>query len=809
MWKNYLTTAWRSMVRNRMAAFVNIAGLALAVSACLLIGLALQYEWRYDRQSPFAPNIWRAYNETVSEGRIVTQDANTHAIFGPSLKADLPDVVAFTRLYNHGQKDVQVLHGQVPYKITNAWMADTGFLQMFPQRFLAGDAATCLKAPYSIVLTHTTATQLFGQKNAVGQVLQVPGGWLAGTYTVTAVVADPPPNTHLKFGLLASYETRHAQGHKDSWSDYWDYTYFQLAPQADVAQVQRQLAFYSDTHLKQEGIRLNMQPLTRIHLHSNLTYEIEPNGDVRTVRALAFIALFILGIAFVNYINLTTARALLRMKEVAVRKVVGAFRRQVVLQFLAEGGLVSALSILGALLLLALALPWAESFLGKPLTGYPGFLQGFWLLVPAIWLAAMVCACLYPAVLLSRFAPLALLRGRTGLPGKNTVRRVLVVFQFGCATALLIGILVIVQQLRFLRNHDKGLSLDRVITMKLPDLDWRQDSLNSRRMGLLRQQIAQLSGVKSLAASSIVPGQGIATISGTSGGLFWTQQPASATTATVYFYSTEPSFFDTYAIRFVAGAPFRAATRAEAMQNLVINESARRLLGFPHAQAAIGQEIAYRSNPGNRMKVQGVVADFHIESAKEPVRPTLYYAAPALTQGYLSVKASAANTQHLLQRMAAIWKTVFPESRFEPFFLQEQFNQQYKPQEQLAVIVTGFTAFAIFIACLGLSGLAFITAGQRTKEIGVRKVLGASVASIVALLSKDYLKLVLVAVGLASPVAGWVMNGWLEDFAYRIQVAWWVYGLAGAVALCIALVTVGFQSAQAAAKNPVKSLRTE
>lgn len=792
-----------------MFALVNIAGLALAVAACLLIGLAIQYEWNYDRQSPHAPHIWRAYNETITDGKVVTQDANTHAILGPSLKTDLPEVVAFTRLYNHGQKEVNVVYEQMPHKIANAWMADTGFFQLFPQQFLAGDAATCLKEPYSVVLTQTTAAQLFGSKDPIGQVLQAPGGWFAGSYTVTALVADPPSNTHLKFGLLASYETRHAQGHEDSWSDYWDYTYFQLAPQANVSHVKGQLALYSDKHLKKEGIRLNMQPLTEIHLHSKLTYEIEPNSDARTIRALAAIALFILGIAFINYINLTTAQALLRAKEVAVRKVVGAVRRQLVGQFLTEGALVSALSVLLALLLLGLVLPLFENFLGKPLTGYAGFKQEFWLLVPAVWVAGILCACLYPAVLLSRYSPLSLLRGRAGLPGKNTLRRVLVVFQFSCSVALLIGILVIVQQLRFLRNHDKGLSLDRIITLKIPDMDWRQDSLNRQRMEYLREQLSQLAGVKSIAASGIVPGQGIATISGTSGGLFWTENPASVTSATIYFYNTEPSFFSTYSIRFVAGAPFKAANPRDATQHLVINESARRLFGFPSAEAAIGQEVAYQSNPGYRMTIHGVVADFHIESSKEPVRPTLYYCTPALTTGYLSVKADESSTQNLLRTMEPVWKKVFPESHFEPVFLQQQFNQQHKPQEQLAVIVTGFTAFAIFIACLGLLGLAFITAGQRTKEIGVRKVLGASVAGIVALLSKDYLKLVLIAVAVGSPVAGWVMNKWLQDFAYRIEIEWWMFVSAGLLALLIALLTVSFQSIKAARRNPVKSLRTE
>ncbi|MBA2498992.1 MAG: ABC transporter permease, partial [Chitinophagaceae bacterium] len=316
MWKSNLNRAWRSIVRNRMFALVNIAGLSLAVAACLVIGLIIHYEWNYDRQSPHASHIWRAYNETITDGKIITQDANTHSKLGPSLTADLPEVVSFTRLYNRGHNEVNILNNEIPYKINDPWMVDTGFLKMFPQQFISGHAATSLKEPNSIILTQSTAERLFGNKNPVGETLNVPGGWMVGIYTVTAVVADPPQNTHLKFGLLASYQTRYAQGHTDNWSSYWDYTYFQLNPQADPGKIQNQLAIYSDEHLKQEGIRFNMQKLTDIHLHSRLTYEIEKNGDARTIKALAFIVLFILGIAFINYINLTTAQSVIRSKEV-------------------------------------------------------------------------------------------------------------------------------------------------------------------------------------------------------------------------------------------------------------------------------------------------------------------------------------------------------------------------------------------------------------------------------------------------------------------------------------------------------------
>ena len=794
-----------------MYSLLNICGLALAVAASLLMGLFIYHEWNYDRQSPHASSIWRAYNETINDGKVVTRDANTHAILGPSLKADLPEIIEFTRLYNHGQKEVNVLYKKIPYKLSNPWMVDNGFLRMFPQQFLNGDPATCLNDPYSVVITGSTATRLFGARNAVGQFLEIPGGWFAGIFKVTAVVADPPPNTHLKFNLLASYKTRYAQGHADSWDNYWDYNYFQLAPHADVEKVKKQLGIYSLKYLKKEGIQLSMQPLTDIHLHSNLTYEIEANSDEGTIRALAIVALFILAIAFINYINLTTARSLIRMKEVGVRKVLGANRLQLAGQFLTEGALVTLLAITLALALLWLTLPWFQQFLGTPLVNYRGFQKTFWLLVPGIWLLALLSACLYPAIVLSSFSPLATLKNNIKkFSGKNDIRRGLVVFQFTCSIVLLTSLFVVGGQLSFLRNQDKGLSLDKVLALKIPELNWQQDSANQQRVGVLREKIAGFAAVKSLTTSSVVPGQGVATISGTSGGLFPIENPAIVTPATIYFYNTEPSFFSTYSIGFLAGAPYEAVTtNREASRHIVINELARRMFGFANAHAAVGQEVAYQSNPGYRMKIHAVVSDFHIESAKEPVRPTLYFCSPPLTNGYISVKADAADMQNLLHNLEQAWKSVFPESVFDYTFVDEQFNEQYKAEDRLALIISGFTLFAIFIACLGLFGLSALAITQRIKEIGIRKVLGASVEHIVGLLSKDFIKLFIIAAVIAFPIAWYTLNKWLENYAYRIEIRWWAFAIPALLATITGLATISIQAVKAALSDPVNSLRNE
>lgn len=812
MLSTYVKIACRSLLNRPMFSLLNLSGLVVGMVACLLIAQFVRYEWSYDRQSPHAAHIWRAFNETVTEGKVVTQDANTHSILGPSLLRDLPgEVTDFTRLFNHGEPQITLFHNGQPTPLDGAWMADPGFLRMFPQRFLAGREVGCLDAPFTVILTESAAVQLFGAaEKAVGQSLRVPGGYFAGHYMVNAVVADPPYNTHLKFKALASYETRHALGHEDNWSDYWEYTYFQLALGTDPQRVQAKLAEYSEQHLKREGIRLAMQPLTDIHLYSRLTYEIEPNGSARTVRFLALVAAFVLLIAFVNYINLTTARSMSRAKEVALRKVVGARRGQLVGQFLLEGSLLNGAAVVVAVGLVQAVLPVFAHLTDRPLASVPGFDATFWLTVAGLWAAGVVAACLYPAVAMSGFSPMAALSGRFFKKRDNaTMRKGLVVLQFACSTALIVAVLVVWRQLDFLEKHDKGLSLEQVVALKTPGLDWRRDSLNRRDMGFLKNEIARLSGVESVAVSSVVPSLGISTISGTNSGMQWVKKPEAASRATVYFLNTEQAFFPTYGIRFLAGQPYEAPNRRAAYQHVVINDACRRMLGFSTPQEAVGEEIAFAGNAESRLRVHGVVADFHIESLKEPTRPTLYYCSPEMTQGYISIKLDTRQAQPILAEAERIWRQTFPESVFEPQFVDERFAAQYRSERQLGKVFGGFALLAIFVACLGLFGLAAFTAEQRTKEVGIRKVLGASVTGIVALLSRDFLRLVVGSFVLAMPAAYFLMQKWLADFAYRIDLQAWMFAVAGLTAVLAALLTVGAQSIRAALANPTESLRRE
>ncbi len=807
-----IRTALRSLWKQRFFTSLHILGLSVGMAACLVIVQYLRFEWSYDRQSPHAEHIWRAYNQTIVNGAVATEDANTHSALGPALRRDLPDeVVDYARIFNRSEPSFVFLKDNVPHTIEHTWLADAGFLRLFPQQVVVGDLATALDAPFSLVLARSTAERLYGSPTAaLGQTLRIPAEPFEGWFTVRAVVENPPANNHIKFNVLASYVTRYAHQHQDNWDTYWEYNYFQLSPHADPERVRRQLAIYSQNFLKSEGISLQMQRLTDIHLHSNLTYEIEPNGSARSMRFLGAVAVLVLLIAFINFINLATARMGTRTREVGVRKALGASRGQLVQQFLVEGALINVVSLALALWLVFAFLPLFSSWMARPLVQLPGYDRVFWLAAIGLWAAGLLLANLWPALALSGRSVLGIFKNRTIEKNEQPyLRKALVVFQFTCSVVLMVAVLVIYAQLTFMKKHDKGLSLEQIVTLRLPKNDWRLDSITHPKMSAMQQEISQMAGVQSASISWMVPGMGVNTLEGTSNPMIWLRNPSASAPATTYFHDVQKEFFPTFGIQLLAGQVYDPPTPEASNQNVMINEAAMRMLGLPSPEAAVGEEIAFSRSPENRLRIQAVVADFHIESLKQPPKPTLFYCRQFMRTGYLSVKLNAPDASTVMANLQPIWQRYWPECPLQWQFLDQRFDAQYRSEQQLGEVFGGFAALAVLIACLGLFGLSAHTAERRTKEIGIRKVLGASVVGITGLLAKDFLRLVLVAIVLATPVAYFLMEKWLADFAYRIQVQGWMFVVAGALALFIAFVTVGVQSVRAALANPVHALRNE
>lgn len=785
---------------------LNFAGLVIGITAALLLFCYVRYEQQYDLQSPHAAHIWRVYNLSQGSGK-VTLDANTHSAIGPVLKEEVAGVTDFARLYCGSSPEMIVLARQQPFELTRCYATDPGFFRMFPAVFLFGNAADCLTEPYTAVLARGQAVRLFGMEDATGKTLEITEGMLAGRYTIRGVVADPPLNTHLKFDMMVSYATRYAMGHRDNFESYWDYNYLQLAPGADPETIRKKLAELSDAHLKKEGIRLDIQRFTDIHLHSDLTYELEPNSSARTVYFLRLIALLILGMAFINYINLATAFAHERGKEVGIRKAIGASRGMLTGQFILESMLLSLAAFAASALCFIQLLPWFSDLSGYTMSATPDL--SFWVGSAAWVLLSAFLAGMYPALLLSGFRPAEALRGQLIRGQAEPLRKGLVILQFSCSIGLIFGVLVVSKQVDFLKNHELGVQLDQLIALKSARAHGPEDSVMVQHLGLFKTACSQLPGVGGLALSSVVPGLGINGISGSNRPLRWTEKPDYAP-ITSYFVETDEQFFDLMGIQILAGEHRLQANETARYRTVSINRAMLDALGFPSPEAAVGREIAYEnSENGATMTIGAVVENFHIESLKTTPKPTLYYCFPPSELQYLTIKIAPENLSATLPAMQKIWTDLFPDQPFRYWLVDEHFDRQYQQETRFGQIFGLFAALAIAVSCLGLLGLTAYQVQRRRKEIGIRKVLGASVAGITGMLTGSFLKLILLAFLLASPLAYYLMQKWLINFAYRIEMEGWMFLLAGALSIVVALLTVGIQSLKAAWANPVKALRNE
>lgn len=787
---------------------LNLAGLVIGMTAALLLYGYVRYEQTYDLQSPLANQIWRVFNQTLDGETVVTQDANTHSAVGPTLKAEVPGVLDFARLYCSNSSEVVAIVGTQAFEVALCYTTDPGFLRMFPQQMLRGDYNTCLNAPKQAIITQTQALRFFGTIDALGKTFRITQGMMAGQYTVAAVVANPPENTHLKFDLLLSYATQYANGHEDNFESYWDYNYFQLAPNTDPEAVRRKLAVINQTFLKSEGIRLEIQRFTDIHLHSDLTYELEPNGSARIVRFLGLIAMLILGIAFINFVNLATAFANERSKEVGIRKAIGASRSMLIFQFFFESVLLSLVAFGLSIVCVWQSLPWFSNLIGRHLD-LAAYDAAFWAGSAGIVVLIAMLSAVYPALQMSGFRPAEVLRGQLLRKQGASLRKGLVITQFVCSVGLIFGVLVVSRQLDFLKTHELGAQIDQIITLKSSKRTSREDTLAAHKLAVFQSACTQIPGVQGIALSSIAPGIGINGISGSNRPIHWTQKP-DFTRITTYFINTDEHFFDLLQIKVLAGEHRLQQDPAARYNTVSINRSMLKALGFPSPQAAVGQQIAYEnSENGASMTIGAVIEDFHIESLRTSPKPTLYYCFPADQLNYISLKIDPENMASSLADMQSAWMALYPEMPFKYWFLDEHFEQQYRSETQFGQVFGLFAGLAILISCLGLLSLTAYQIQHRRKEIGIRKVLGASMAGITGLLAKDFLKLVVIAIFIASPVAYYLMQGWLADFAYRIDLQWWMFAAAALLAVSIAVLTVGVQSVRAALANPVRSLRNE
>jgi putative ABC transport system permease protein len=817
MLMNFLKIAFRSLIRRKGYSLLNIMGLAIGISCCLLIFEYIAYERSYDNFHDHADRIVRVQDEEYQNGRMVVPCAAAMPAVAPAMKRDFPEVENAGRMVKSGfllSNDAR----NIGFR-ESTYMTDPAILEILHLPLKVGNAKTALSGPGKVILSQTEATKFFGTEDPLGKVLTIHDGGYARPLEVTGVFHDYPENSHLKLSVLVSYPTYSQMtgnyGKTDDpvetswgWTDF--YTYVLLRKGTDIKKLQAKMPAFIDKYFNNlpenrrdnDRYALTLMPLKDIHLYSHYTEEAEVNGDGQSVSFLFLIAFFIVGIAWINFINLATARSLERAREVGVRKVLGAMRPELIRQFMLESLLLNLLALGAALAITFSVNPFFGQLTGRPLAPVFALPPAYWQYFAALFLAGTFLSGIYPALVLSRYLPVAVLKGLfRNAAGGQWLRKGLIIGQFAASIILIAGTMIVYRQVRFMRSQPLGANIDQTLVLKGAG-SGLVDSAYQETFGSFKSELLRLQGVKNVAASSTVMGEEI----------LWSTdwrriEAPDRHMITLFHLGVDEDYIASYGLTMVAGRGFSREFPTD-KRSVVLNESAVRELGFSSPKAAIGALISGGQNNMDSLHVVGVVANFHNEGLQKTIQPLVLL--PYRTRrGFYSIKMEAKDPSGAIAAIKKIWDRYFPSDPYNYFFLDEFFNRQYQENQRFGSVFGLFAILAIAIACFGLLGLSAYNVLQRKKEIGIRKVLGASVRSLLFLLSKDFILLVIVAFLIAIPVTWLAMESWLQSFAYRIGISWWVFGSAGLLAIVIAFLTVGGQAVKAAIANPVKSLRTE
>ena len=805
MIKNYFIIAWRNLLKNKAFSFINILGLSIGIAVCFIIMLFVKDELSYDRFNAKADRIARiVFNANINGGKI--SESNVMPPVAGALKNDFPEVEAATRL--SGQGALKVTYKEKTFKDDAFAFVDPNFFEVFTLPFIKGDVKTALLQPHTVVITQETANKYFGNEDPIGKALAFNNN-NTDLYTVTGVMENVPVNSHFHFAMFGSM-TGWEQAKSDSWMESNFFTYVLLKEGYDYKKLEAKLPDMVEKYmgpqiLQSMGMSLSqfrtkgntlgfaLQPLTSIHLHSHTTSEFEPGGDMKYVYIFGAIAGFMLLIACINFINLSTAGASKRAKEVGVRKVMGSEKFDLIKQFLTESILITFSALLFAYVFVQLALPLFNDLSGKKLSIVYN-IQPMILLI-GLGLLVGILAGIYPAFFLSSFKPIAVLKGRMSASTKSIgLRSGLVVFQFFISVSLIIGTIIVFQQMNYIRNKKLGYNKEQLLV--LPN-SW---ALRKNEKAF-KDQLRKDSRISNITLSWYKP----AGPSNSNNAFAYPEGKENQVMRTLEYHVDE-QYIPTFEMQMAAGRNFSTEFKTDSSA-IIINESAAKAFGW--GTDAIGKKITREnSRLGHNFNytVIGVVKDFHFKSLHEAITPLLMVLEPE--SGFI-IKIKTADVAGLLSSMKQTWNSFGTNEPFTYAFMDDLYNKTYIAEQKTGQILNIFALLTIFVACLGLFGLATYTAEQRTKEIGIRKVLGATVTQVTNMLSKEFLKLVAIACLIAFPLAWWAMNKLLQDFVYRIQISWWVFLVAGVAALAVALLTVSFQSIKAALMNPVKSLKTE
>ncbi len=809
MYKNYFKIAWRNLLNNKGYSAINIGGLALGIAACVLILQYVAFELSYEDFHTDKDRIYRVQQDRYDNGMLTTRWAAGAYAVGNDFKEAIPEIEDFAKLIS--TRDVVIEKGNEILKIDEVFYSSEAFFQIFSYPLKAGDPATIFKEPYTAALSESTALKIFGSTEVLGRSLKLG----KDIYRISGVYEDMPVNTQLHPNILLSYITYRervlADNDQDPEADmdtWWlsdgCLTYLKLREGVSPELVESKFLPVveektgEDLRTYNSSVVYNLQPLSEIHLYSNFMMEPGPTGDGNTVFLLLGVALFIVVLAWVNYINLATARAIQRAKEVGIRKTVGSQRRQLVLQFCGESFMFNALALFLALCITAVAIPFFNQVSGQVLSLRFLLDSGFWGSLAILFILGVLFSGSYPALVLSRFRPVEVLKGNMiSTPQGSMLRKGLVVFQFAASLFLLIGTLTVYQQIQYMRKQSLGLHIEQNLIVAPPVVT---DSTYSTQMRAFKESLMQHPAISSVATATTIPGQ---PVDWNAGGIRLVTEEESA--AKQYrIIGVDYDYIDQFGLRLIAGRAFSEEFGNDEA-SVIFNRAGLHQLGFRNPEEAIGKEIEFW---GQQFTIVGVSENFNQESLRLPYEPLIFRLIPDLN-GYFAVKHSTADISGTIETIRREWEQFFPGNTYEYFFLDDHFNQQYNADQRFGKVFGLFTCLAILVACLGLFGLASFTTLQRTKEIGIRKVLGASVPGILKLLYREFAILLGIAFLVAIPFAWFGLESWLENYAFRIKLHWTFFMFPFIAIGIIAWLTVSYQSLKASLANPVKSLRTD
>jgi putative ABC transport system permease protein len=795
MFKNYLTIAFRHLWKHWGFSIINILGLSVGMTACFLIFLYVRFESGYDSFHRHAGQTYRVVCDIKTPTETIRADGPAWPVV-PNMLSTFPEISTAVRVMG---TSLLVRKADIKFQEEHSIFADPAFFQLFDFPLLQGDPAKVLKDPFSVVFSESAAKKYFGNANPIGQTLLLAQkGW---PVKVTGLMKDLPENSQISADMIVSMSTETDflnRGGADQWewSSYHPLCFILLKPNTDTRVLEQKFPAFIDriegTEMKkrQEQTRLSLERLTDVHLYS--TRGDNPVAGSRNVSLFAVIAAIVLLIACINFVNLTTARAAERAKEVGIRKVVGAGQFQLARQFVGESALYCLIAFAITLVFSSLLIPEFNHLAGKTISHgiFENFYQVVYLFFTA--LAIGILAGFYPALILAAFQPSMVLKGRfAGGSRGRILRKGLVLVQFSLSTGFIIATLVVHHQLRFMKDQDLGFNKDQMMVINTEG--------DPARLAF-QESLKGMPGVISTSLATSVPGSETYTVDAEI-----ENKQGDLQTANLDSYFVDWDYIDQYHISMVAGRPFERSFATDTTEAMILNETAAKMFGYRRPEEAIGRRFKQIGREG---KIIGVMKDFHYRSLQEEIKPLAMRIEPEACF-LVSVKVSTRNLSSTISQIRDKWNNIIPKRPLLYYFLDEHFDSQYRSEERFGTLFFYFTVLAIFISCMGLFGLASYNTLQRTREIAVRKVMGASVQHLVNLLSRDFLELVLISFLIASPIAWWFMHGWLEGFAYRTRIGWVDFLAAGLLAACIALLTISFQAIRAAMANPAKSLRAE